>query len=238
LTWTYTPGATAGGGKLVSVPEFKCDAGARVAMLAVAGGKGGVGKTTTTLGLAGALARDGRPVRAVDTDREMPDLHALAGCDRDPSLAAVLDGDRVPEQPVAAIPGVRVVAAPRVEDGATVSAALARLRDRPTVVDTPAGAGPDAVAPLRVVDHALLVADGTPQALRDAAKTAAIARQLGVTVVGVVLVGTRVQPDGVEQFLGTSVLGTVPAANDPLSDPAVWSAYDRVAERLRRQTVI
>jgi septum site-determining protein MinD len=207
-------------------------------MLAVAGGKGGVGKTTTTLGLAGALARDGQPVRAVDTDCEMPDLHALAGCDRDPSLAAVLDGDRVPEQPVATIPGVRVVAAPHATDGAAVASALGRLRDRPTVVDTPAGAGPDAVAPLRVADHALLVADGTPQALRDAAKTGAIARELGVTVVGVVLVGTREGPEGVERLLEAPVLGTVPAATDPLSDPAVWSAYDRVAERLRRQTVI
>ncbi|MFC4408472.1 MinD/ParA family ATP-binding protein [Haloarchaeobius iranensis] len=207
-------------------------------MLAVAGGKGGVGKTTTTLGLAGALARDGRPVRAVDTDSEMPDLHALAGCDREPSLDAVLDGDGVPEQSVATIPGVRVVAAPRVTDGASVSSALARLRDRPTFVDTPAGAGPDAVAPLRVVDHVLLVADGTPQALRDAAKTAAIARQLGVAVAGVVLVGTRERPEGVERLLETPVLGTVPAATDPLSDPAVWRAYDGVAGRLRRQTVI
>ena len=29
-------------------------------MIAIAGGKGGCGKTTTALGLAGALARDGR----------------------------------------------------------------------------------------------------------------------------------------------------------------------------------
>lgn len=207
-------------------------------MLAVAGGKGGVGKTTTTLGLAGALARDGRPVRAVDTDCEMPDLHALAGCDREPSLSAVLDCDRVPEQPVSTIPGVRVVAAPPAGERSTVTAALARLRDRPTVVDTPAGAGPDAVAPLRVTDHVLLVADGTPQALRDAAKTGAIARELGVSVAGVVLVATHERPDGVEGFLEAPVLGTVPTAADPLSNPAVWRAYDRIAERLRRQTVI
>lgn len=207
-------------------------------MLAVAGGKGGVGKTTTTLGLAGALARDGRPVRAVDTDCEMPDLHALAGCDREPSLSVVLEGDRVPEQPVSTIPGVRVVAAPTAGDRSTVSSALGRLRDRPTVVDTPAGAGPDAIAPLRVTDHVLLVADGTPQALRDAAKTGAIARELGVSVAGVVLVATHERPDGVERFLEAPVLGTVPTAAEPLSNPAVWRAYDRLAERLRRQTVI
>ena len=58
------------------------------------------------------------------------------------------------------------------------------------------------------------------------------------SLAGVVLVGTCKRPDGVERLLRTSVLGTVPAATDPLSDPAVWRAYDGVAERLRRQTVI
>lgn len=207
-------------------------------MLAVAGGKGGVGKTTTTLGLAGALARDGRPVRAVDADCEMPDLHTLAGCDRDPALSVVLDGERVPEQPVATVPGVRVIAAPRAAAKSLVADALSQLRDRPTVVDTPGGAGPDAVTPLRAVDHALLVSDGTPQALRDAAKTAALARELGVSVAGVALVRSGEAPGGVERFLDAPVLGTVPASADPLSDPAVWRAYDRIARRLRGQTVI
>ncbi|MCO8268775.1 CDP-4-keto-6-deoxy-D-glucose-3-dehydrase, partial [Haloferax sp. AB510] len=56
-------------------------------MLAIAGGKGGSGKTTTTLGLASAL--DG-PVLAVDADRDMPNLHAMAGVKR--SADAVSDG--------------------------------------------------------------------------------------------------------------------------------------------------
>ncbi|MFW6000490.1 MAG: AAA family ATPase, partial [Halorubrum sp.] len=37
-------------------------------MIAVAGGKGGSGKTTTTLGLARALSRRGAPVVAADAD--------------------------------------------------------------------------------------------------------------------------------------------------------------------------
>src|SRR6056297_764198 len=61
-------------------------------MLAVAGGKGGAGKTTTTLGLAAALGRQRRGVLAVDADREMPDLHAMAGLARTPGLDAVAEG--------------------------------------------------------------------------------------------------------------------------------------------------
>ena len=207
-------------------------------MLAVAGGKGGVGKTTTTLALAATLARRGRPVRAVDADCEMPDLHTLAGCNRDPPLSVVLDGSRPPEQSVSALPGVRVVAAPPPAAKASVADALARLRDRPTVVDTPGGAGPDAVTPLRAVDHVLLVADGTPQALRDATKTGAMARELGASVVGCLLVRTTEAPSGVTDLLDAPVLGTVPAADEPLDDTAVWSAYDHVARSLDRQTVI
>lgn len=47
-------------------------------MLAIAGGKGGCGKTTTTLGLA--RAHPDR-VLAADLDWDMPNLHALAGVD-------------------------------------------------------------------------------------------------------------------------------------------------------------
>ncbi|MDZ5813368.1 P-loop NTPase, partial [Halorubrum sp. AD140] len=47
-------------------------------MIAVAGGKGGSGKTTTTLGLARALSRRGAPVVAADADWDLPNLARLA----------------------------------------------------------------------------------------------------------------------------------------------------------------
>lgn len=51
-------------------------------MLAVAGGKGGCGKTTTTVGLALAADRAGWACLAVDADRDVPDLHRVAGVER------------------------------------------------------------------------------------------------------------------------------------------------------------
>jgi septum site-determining protein MinD len=47
-------------------------------VLAVAGGKGGSGKTTTTVGLARALARRGASVVAADADWDLPNLAAMA----------------------------------------------------------------------------------------------------------------------------------------------------------------
>lgn len=48
-------------------------------LLAVGGGKGGVGKTLVTANLAAALARAGRRVVAVDTDLEGANLHTVLG---------------------------------------------------------------------------------------------------------------------------------------------------------------
>ncbi|MUV61849.1 AAA family ATPase, partial [Halobacterium sp. CBA1126] len=57
-------------------------------MLAVAGGKGGSGKTTTALGLAGALVERRRRPLVVECDLDAPNLHLRAGVPRDPGLDA------------------------------------------------------------------------------------------------------------------------------------------------------
>jgi septum site-determining protein MinD len=202
-------------------------------MLAIAGGKGGCGKTTTTLGLAAAL--DG-PTAVVDADTDMPNLHALAGVPRDaPSdcRGHVHPGDE----------NVTVYPAPTGADdrrGAAerdAEARLRRLRDLTTdvtLLDCPAGAGPDAAAPLREADAALVVTPPCAPALRDTVKTVAMADALGTRVVGAVLVRSRVAPPGVESLLGCPVLGAVPPADPPVLDAdAVRRAYRNVAEKLQ-----
>jgi septum site-determining protein MinD len=194
-------------------------------MLAIAGGKGGSGKTTTTLGLARTIDA---ATLAVDADCDLPNLHALAGVPRDPPT----DGRSHPDP--AAPSETRIVPAPR-DASEGVGSHLRELRDDDAdlaLVDCPAGAGPDAAVPLRVADRVLLVSTACVAGLRDAAKTAAMARAVGTPVVGGVVTRSRVAPPGVDDLLGCPVVATVPDAPGPLDDDGVQRAYRRLARAI------
>ena len=207
-------------------------------MLAIAGGKGGCGKTTTTLGLAGALGRTRRSVLAADADVDMPDLHLLAAVEPTPNLAAVAAGEDVETatHPPPNLSGVGIVPAPRtMGERISLADALPRLPSTAdhVLVDCPAGAGPDAATPLRIADHVLLVTTPDPACLRDTAKTAAMARALGTTIIGVVLTRADRPMPRVQRLLGSPVLASIPDGGVAvLSDESVVRVYDRLASVL------
>lgn len=214
-------------------------------MLCVAGGKGGVGKTTTAVGLARAAAREGaRPV-VVDADRDCPDLAHVAGVPAE-GLAAFADGAGLDESG-RTDRGVRYLCADGREADDAVRRTLRRLGrmergrgterarnvdrtreidragrlDRPVLVDAPAGAGRAAALPLRFCDRALLVTSPTVRAQRNAVKTAAMARALEATVVGSMFVRGRPR----ECLLRCPTLAAVPPARSPLEDSQIRATY-------------
>ena len=212
-------------------------------MIAVAGGKGGSGKTTTTLGLARALSRRGAPVVAADADWDLPNLARLASAtagDRDPAANAptVVDAIRGDSELRPDRRAPTVLSAPNHPENADATRVLGALAeaspdDSPTLLDCPAGASPDAAAPLRVADRCLLTTPLRRAALRDAAKTAALARRLDCRPIGAVAVRAESVPTGVSDLLGCPVLGRVPPTQPaPLATPSVRSAYDGLARRI------
>lgn len=204
-------------------------------MLAIAGGKGGTGKTTTALGLARALPGE---VLVADADVDMPDLHRLAGVPREPDddeSADALDAAHASDQSA----DVLVLPAPLDADvvGQSWLARLDRV-DRPVLVDVPAGAGRDAAAPIRASDGVVLVSTMCAPAVRDTAKTAAMSRTLGTDVVGAVLTRTGIRPPGVSRLLGCDVLGAVPDVEQPVLDkPIVKESYATVASSFDARVV-
>ncbi|GAA0508417.1 septum site-determining protein MinD [Halorubrum aquaticum] len=225
-------------------------------MIAVAGGKGGSGKTTTALGLARAFSRRGAPVVAADADWDLPNLVELADETGEPVATPATPREAIPEATgsrarstvLRVARGERTVPVdrsapvvldapkrPREHDAATVFSDLDDVvaEDTPLLLDCPAGASPDVAAPLRAADRCVLVTPLHRPALRDAVKTATIARRLGCPPLGVVVTRSRSVPDAVSELFGCPVLGRVPPSSPvPLADAAVEAAYDGAATAL------
>ena len=215
------------------------------AAVAVAGGKGGCGKTTTALGLALALVRRGRRPVVADADVDVPDLHIRAGVDREPGLPALAAGHRPARvlQASSTCPGVDVLAA----GGASseTDAALRRLDDlaRPVLIDCPAGAGPDAATPLRVAGSTVVVTTSDAQSREDAAKTARMATALDAPPAVTVRRapkrerggpdGSSAESPGTRHRISHAREVSVPEATGPaLRDDRTRERYERVVSAL------
>ncbi|MFB6223795.1 MAG: MinD/ParA family protein [Haloarcula sp.] len=207
--------------------RFKGKGATRAGMLAIAGGKGGCGKTTTALGLAQALAAMSRRPLVVDTDRDMPNLHHRAGIEPTTGISDI--------EPTTD-PATQAQWASRVEDVEILpclsasAAALGRVvdklaqRDRPVLLDCPAGSGPDAALPLRAADRTVLVSAPDRQSLTDTAKTAAMAHELDAPPVLTVLVGSdgAVDPSA---LLSCSRTVHIPSVSTPLDATVTEAKY-------------
>lgn len=176
-------------------------------MLAVAGGKGGSGKTTTALGLAGALVERRRRPLVVDCDLDAPNLHLRAGVSRDPGVDVLPVGDAA---------------------GDDLATALDALSDsRPTILDCPAGASEAAVRPLRAAD-ACVVATDSREGIEDAVKTAAMARAVGTPIRAIAVTRAASVPAGLAGAMAADTV-PIPAAAAPLEAPETAAAYATLA---------
>lgn len=206
-------------------------------MIAIAGAKGGCGKTTAALGITEAFGRDGTTTLAVDADRQLPDLHVTAGLEPEPTVAAVEthDSPTAVAQTSPRAEGAMVLPAPRSSQSVDLQSTLETLKHaRPQlVVDCPSGAGPDVVEPMTVADEILVVTDGTNRSVSAAKTTIDIARRLDVPVVGVLLNRCDAVPDEVEASLDVPILGMVPDRSRPLQSAEVQRAFDALVGRIK-----
>lgn len=204
-------------------------------MLAIAGGKGGCGKTTTALGLARALARAGQSPLVVDADCDMPDAHHVAGIERNDGTDRVATGASLTSvvQEPDAFPGVALLTA-GTRDHLPAALARARTWRGPVIVDCPAGISPDATRPLRIAEWALLVTTDEPQCLEDTEDTGIACRQLGAEPVGALLWESRGGDVGV---IGeVPVVARVPTVNGVFADATVARSWKHLAAHISDNT--
>ncbi|WP_372909717.1 AAA family ATPase [Salinigranum sp.] len=207
-------------------------------VFAVAGSKGGVGKTTTSINLSAVLTEAGYDVVLVEVDLAMANVGDFLDIDvglegEDPTLHEVLAGtatvvDATYDSPCAfdVVPSGATLRGYGDADIGRLSEALSTLRFAYDVVvlDTGAGVTTETVLPLAVADETILVSSPRVASVRDTMKTRDITRQVGGTVAGVVFVrsGTGRSPDvdHIADFLSVELLGHVP------EDSAVANAQD------------
>ncbi len=170
--------------QLDSLKAWQSSTGARLSSavaartLAVASGKGGVGKSHITLSLALAMAEEGRKILLVDGDMGLANLHILAGIQPRADLGDFLAGRCTIEDVLTAVaPGVDLL--PSASGVAELSSlpvervnalveAFARLQNGYThlFVDIGAGIGETSMHLATAADRVVLVT--TPEATAQA----------------------------------------------------------------------
>ncbi|SFL03901.1 septum site-determining protein MinD [Halogranum rubrum] len=235
---------------------------------AVAGAKGGVGKTTTSLNLGAALAATGRSVVVVELDLAMANVVDFLTLDMDPetdtTLHEVLAGDADIDDAVYDAPGEFSVApsGTTLDGFASVDVdrlgdVLATLRTRFDVLllDTGAGLSHETLLPLGLAAETVLVSSPRVASVRDVEKTKQLTERVGGRVAGAVFVrsGTGNSPpvDRIADFLDVPLLGhvpedeAVPASQDAgrpvvvhAPDSSAAAAYQSIAHELAARDVV
>ncbi len=151
-----------------------------VQVIAVTGGKGGVGKTSVAVNLATALATTGRRVMLLDGDLGLANVDVFLGLSPRHTMAHVLSGERSLEEIILESPhGVQVVpGASGVAELANLSAAghlslvqaFSALTNRvdTMIVDTSAGISHSVLQFSQASQHVLLVVCDEPASMTDA----------------------------------------------------------------------
>src|SRR5262245_53745903 len=184
-----------------------------VQVIAVTGGKGGVGKTSVAVNLATGLAALGRRVVLLDGDLGLANVDVLLGLSPRYTLAHVLSGERtLDEILVKAKQGFQIVpAASGAADLASLDGqghlalvqAFSGLAARLDVliIDTAAGIAPGVLQFSQAAQHILVVVTDEPASLTDAyALIKVLSRDHGVNRFRVVANMSRGAGDGAAVF--------------------------------------
>ncbi|WP_323172065.1 MinD/ParA family protein [Natrialba sp. PRR66] len=207
----------------------------------IASGKGGVGKTTTTVNLGTALAQAGKRVAIVDVDLGMANLAGFVSLTPDSTtLHDVLAGNASVEdatyrlaENIVAVPsgiGLDEYAETSPEGLREVVSELRSTYDY-VLLDVGAGISHETVLPLGLADAVVLVSTPEPAAIQDSRKTIELTARAGGTVAGLVLTrthpGSDISHPDLADRLDLQLLETIP--EDSAARESVYAGTPLVA---------
>lgn len=180
-----------------------------VKVIAVTGGKGGVGKTTVTANLAVGLAQRGRDVLVLDADLGLANLDVMLGLQPRYNLSHVLAGERTIDEVLVEGPagvkiipassGVRRMLSLNALEQAGLIRAFSDMKRHIDVMllDTAAGIHEDVLLFSRAAHHVMVVVCDEPASLTDAyALIKVLSRDFGVARFRILASQTRVLGEG------------------------------------------
>ncbi len=166
-------------------------------LIVISSGKGGVGKTTTSVNLATALAKQGKNVILVDGNLTTPNVGLHLGLTKFPiTLNDVLRGDAVLKDCIyihplgfKLVPGSLSVRSFSEINSRKLKKVFDDLKEMCdfVIVDSAAGLGNEAISILKNADEIILVTNPELPAVTDAFKVVTLAREIGIPVKGIVL---------------------------------------------------
>ena len=184
-----------------------------VKVLAVTGGKGGVGKTTISANLGVSIAASGRDVMLVDADLGLANVDVVLGLHTRFHLGHVISGDCALEDVIVTGPhGLQVVPAASgskrmanlsTAEHAGLIRAFSDLYHRVDVliIDTPAGLHDSVVTFTQAAHHVLVVVCDEPASITDAyGLIKVLSREHGVQRFQILANQTRRSGEGPELF--------------------------------------
>ncbi|MFB6112928.1 MAG: MinD/ParA family protein [Halodesulfurarchaeum sp.] len=191
---------------------------------AVASGKGGVGKTTTSVNVGAGFATAGHSVVVVDLDLGMANLGDFVDASpRGPTLHDVLAGEATLDDAIShASEGLDVVLGSEditdfgKADPTNVRSVLSDLTERYdfVILDSGGGLSHDTALPLGLADAVILVSTVEDPSLKNTRKTLELAEKISGTVEGIVFTriggGKEADPTTVAERVGVRLIGTVP----------------------------
>jgi len=197
-------------------------------IITITSGKGGVGKTTSTINLSAALNHFGKEVIIIDANLTTPNIGIHLGSPNVPIYLnhALIGKNEAKEALYLHKTGIKIVPSSlslnhlrgvKPEKLIEVAKELGKFADF-VIIDSAAGLGREAISAIKTADEIIIITQAEIAAITDALKTIKLAEKINKKVLGVIITRFRnneaeMNLDDIRTMLDVKILGIVPEDN-------------------------